>query len=159
MDGIAAGRRRWYNCCKIAGIMPRQENRVVAHFRDGALVKGVTIDFFPSKPTFHITDGDDLVHEVAIDDLKAVFFVHTFDGNPDRPDRRGFFSHHTQGKKVMVEFEDGETVFGYTLSYTVKGLGFFVFPGDPDSNNIKIFVVHGATARVKVRSLPTTYSH
>jgi len=139
--------------------MPRQENKVVAHFRDGTLLKGVTLDFFPSKPTFHLTDTNSLVHEVAIDDLKAVFFVHTFEGNPARPARRGFFSNHTQGKKVMVEFEDGETLFGYTLSYTVKGLGFFVFPGDPDSNNIKIFVVHGATERVKVRTLPTTYTY
>lgn len=134
------------------------ENKVIAHFVDGTLLKGTTLDFLPAKPVFHLMDGDGDVHEVPVDELKAVFFVHDLDGNPARPERRGFFTRHTQGKKVMVEFDDGETLFGYTLSYSKKGLGFFMFPGDPQSNNIKVFVVHKATRRVKVRSLPTSYS-
>jgi hypothetical protein len=32
-----------------------------------------------------------------------------------------------------------------------------MFPGDPQSNNTKVFVVHKATRKVKVRSLPTSY--
>lgn len=139
-------------------VMARQENKVIAHYRDGTLLKGTTLDFFPSKPSFHVMDEAEDVHEVLVEDLKAVFFVKSFTGDPANQERRGFFTRHTQGKKVMVEFEDGETIFGYTLSYTVKGLGFFMFPGDPDSNNVKIFIVHGATQRVKVRSLPTNYS-
>jgi hypothetical protein len=138
--------------------MPRKENRVVVHYRDGALVKGTTLDFFPTKDTFHVTDHSSLIHEVALDDLKAVFFVKSFDGDAEHAERRGFFTGHTQGKKVMVEFEDGETLFGYTLSYTARGLGFFVFPGDPESNNLKIFVVLGATNRIKVRTLSPTYT-
>jgi hypothetical protein len=45
----------------------------------------------------------------------------------------------------MVEFKDGEVLFGYTLTYTSQGIGFFVFPGDPESNNEKVFVIHAAT--------------
>jgi hypothetical protein len=132
------------------------ENKAIAHYRDGRLLKGTTFDFFPTKETFHLSvDGD--VHEVIVAELKAIFFVRSFDGDGEHADRRGFFTTHRQGKKVMVEFEDGETLFGYTLSYTARGDGFFVFPGDPDSNNIKIFVVNRATRRVKVRSLPTGY--
>jgi hypothetical protein len=133
------------------------ENKVIAHYADGRLLKGTTLDFFPSRPTFHLTEANGDVHEVVLDDLKAVFFVRSFDGVPGRSERRGFFTRYTQGKKVMVEFEDGETTFGYTLSYSVRGIGFFMFPGDPESNNTKIFIVHKATRRVKVRSLPTNF--
>lgn len=134
------------------------ENKVIAHYTDGTLLKGTTLDFFPGRPVFHLMEDCGDIHEVAIDELKAVFFVHTLEGNAARPERRGFFTRYTQGKKVMVEFADGETLFGYTLSYSKRGLGFFMFPGDPDSNNIKIFVVHRSTRRVKVRSLPTSYA-
>jgi hypothetical protein len=134
------------------------ENKVIAHYADGTLLKGTTLDFFPSKAAFHVMDGNGETHEVFVNDLKAIFFVKSFDGNRDRPERRGFFTRYTQGKKVMVEFNDGETMFGYTLSYSAKGQGFFMFPGDPGSNNSKIFVVHNATRRVKVRTLPTNYT-
>jgi hypothetical protein len=133
------------------------ENKVIAHFRDGRLLKGTTLDFFPNRPTFHLVERDGDTHEVHVEDLKAVFFVRSFDGQPQRPERRGFFTRYTQGKKVMVEFEDGETMFGYTLSYSARGVGFFMFPGDPGSNNSKVFIVRRATRRVKIRSLPTNY--
>ena len=135
-----------------------RENKVIAHFRDGTLLKGTTLDFFPSKGSFHLLSENGEVHDIMLDRLKAVFFVRSFEGNPERQERRGFFTRHLQGKKVMIEFEDGEVMFGYTLSYSTRGHGFFVFPGDPQSNNIKVFIVHAATRRVKVRTLPTNYS-
>jgi hypothetical protein len=131
-----------------------QENKVIAHFRNGRLAKGTTLDFFPTKDKFHVTDENDDVHEVHVSDLKAIFFVRDFDGNPDYSERKGFFSNQTHGKKVMVEFFDGEVIFGYTLSYSTKGLGFFMFPGDPACNNNKVFIIHAATKRVKVQYLP-----
>jgi hypothetical protein len=151
-----AGGTEYAALCRI--MIGNYENMVIAHFAGGALLKGTTLDFFPSKETFHLLEDNGDIHEVTVTDLKAVFFVKSFDGNPQRQDRRGFFTRYTQGKKVMVEFHDEETLFGYTLSYSTKGLGFFMFPGDPDSNNAKIFIVHRATRRVKVRSLQTNYS-
>ena len=131
------------------------ENQVIAHFVGGKLVKGTTLDFHQSKRRFHITDDDGRVHEVDLKNLKAVFFVKDFHGDPKYNERKGFFHPEVkQGKKVMVEFGDGEVLFGHTLSYTAKGLGFFMFPGDPDSNNIKIFVIHESAKRIKVKSLP-----
>ncbi len=127
------------------------ENRVIAHFVDGTLVRGTTLDFFPTKRVFHVTDEDGACHEIDMGALKAVFFVHRLEGRPDYSERKGFFR-PPQGRKVMVEFVDGEVIFGYTLSYSVRGLGFFLFPGDPQSNNIKVFVVHAATRRVKVKT-------
>jgi hypothetical protein len=133
------------------------ENKVIAHYNDGRLIRGTTLDFYPSRPTFHLMEANGDIHEVILDELKAVFFVKSFDGDPARQERRGFFTRYTQGKKIMVEFNDGETLFGYTLSYSARGIGFFMFPGDPQSNNTKVFVVHKATRKVKVRSLPTSY--
>jgi hypothetical protein len=134
------------------------ENRVIAHHIDGSLLKGTTLDFFPTKERFHVTDGAGDVHEVHVNELKAIFFVKDFVGDPDYTEKKGFFAQQMHGKKVMVEFVDGEVLFGFTLSYSTKGLGFFIFPGDPDSNNSKVFIVHAAAKRVKVKTMPTSFS-
>ncbi len=132
--------------------MPRKpDNRVIARYLDGTMVRGTTFDFAPTKTSFHVDDGQ-ITREIEIGDLKALFFVRDFDGDAGYHEKKGFFSSQIQGKKVMVEFLDGEVLFGYTLSYTSRGLGFFVFPGDPESNNEKVFIVHGATRRIKLRT-------
>lgn len=133
---------------------PRNKIQIVAHYIDGNLLKGTTLDFSPSKTLFHVTTVAESVHEVRMEDLKAVFFVKKFPGDTDYSERKGFFSSTRQGKKVLVEFIDGEVIFGYTHSYSPKGLGFFMLPGDPQSNNEKIFVVFSATKRVKVQVIP-----
>ena len=121
------------------------QNTVVAHFRDGTLVKGVTNNFFPNKPGFHVVDKDSGArHEIATADLKAIFFVKDFAGDATRDerndvDRTGF------GKKMRVEFDDGETLVGYCQGYSPNRPGFFLFPADPGSNNDRVFVVTAAT--------------
>jgi len=137
--------------------MARRDNLVIAHFRDGTLVRGHTLDFFPTKSRFHILSAGGQRHEVDMSALKAIFFVRDLDGNEAHDERKGFF-HRQQGKKLMVEFEDGEIIFGYTLSYTTRGLGFFMFPGDPDCNNTKVFVIHSATRRVKLKVAAPPYA-
>ena len=136
----------------------QSENRVIARGIEGSIIKGTTLDFFPTKDRFHITDNDGEVHDVEVAALKAIFFVKDFKGDSDYTEKKGFFTKQSQGKKVMVEFFDGEVLFGYTLSYSTKGLGFFMFPGDPECNNNKVFIVHSATKRVKVKTLPSNYS-
>jgi hypothetical protein len=137
---------------------PHNENKVIAHFLDGSLIKGTTLDFFPTKEKFHLTDSCGDVFEVQVNALKAIFFVKNYQGDSDYTEKKGFFTKQTHGKKVMVEFFDGEVLFGYTLSYSTRGLGFFMFPGDPECNNNKVFIVHAAAKRVRVKTFPTTYS-
>lgn len=134
----------------------RVENRVVARFSDGLTLRGTTIDFSPMRRMFRIHDNG-ATYEVDLSKLKALFFVRDFDGNPAYNEKKGFFSRQNHGKKCMVEFKDGEVLFGYTLTYTSQGLGFFVFPGDPQSNNEKVFVVHGSTASVKLTALAGSF--
>ena len=59
---------------------------VVAHFRDGRVLKGMTHDFAPGKPSFHLFPAHGAPSRgvtVPLDQLKAVYFVRTFDGNKD----------------------------------------------------------------------------
>ena len=129
-------------------------NKVVAHYLAGELVKGTTHDFFPTRPTFHIdpADGSGKI-EVVGKALKALFFVRDFAGSPRRNDIPGFISGPSEtshGKKVAVRFKDGELLCGYTLTYTPSREGFFVFPADPQSNNLRAYVLTGATTTIKV---------
>jgi hypothetical protein len=123
-------------------------NTVVLHFVDGTILKGTTDDFFPNKDMFHLkAKGGGEIREVRLTNLKAVYFVKSFEGDPlyqDKADqeRAGF------GKKIKVIFRDGETQVGYTQGFTPDRNGFFVFPADPDSNNDRVFVVNASTEKV-----------
>jgi hypothetical protein len=128
-------------------------NKIVAHARDGKLLKGTTQDFFPNRPLFHIqlADGGESV-EVRCKSLKAVFFVKSFEGDPRRQVAAGYLSgpvETKQGKKIAVRFKDGELLCGYSLTFSADREGFFMFPADPKSNNIRIYVMTAATAEVK----------
>jgi len=137
-------------------MITRPENRVVARFQDGVTLRGTTIDFSPTRRFFHVTENG-ATFELDATRLKALFFVRNFEGNAAYSEKKGFFARPNHGKKCMVEFKDGEVLFGYTLSYTSQGLGFFVFPGDPQSNNEKVFVVHASTASVKLTAMAGSF--
>jgi hypothetical protein len=130
-----------------------ETNRVVIHFADGRLAKGTTIDFNPSQPKFHLLPpGGGAGEAVMISSLKAAFFVKSLDTQARQGStRRGFEAPrgvNAQGKKIAVLFKDGELLCGYTLNYVAGREGFFMFPADPDTNNIRIFVVNAAASQV-----------
>jgi len=124
-------------------------NLVVVHYADGIILKGKTGDFFPNKNVFHLQEqNNDEMKPVCMQDLKAVYFVKSFEGNArytEKNDviRPGF------GKKIRVQFKDGEVQNGYTQGYAPDRPGFLVFPCDPDSNNERIFVISAATEKVQ----------
>jgi len=130
----------------------KKANKVIAHFLDGSLVKGTTRNFSPTRAKFDLEDVDGGKHSIHIKELKALFFVRSFEGRKDRHARKGFFADETRGDKVMIEFFDGEILFGYSGEYAPDGYGFFMTPGDPNSNNEKVFVVHTSTKRSKVKT-------
>ena len=130
-----------------------ETSHVVAHFMDGKLLKGTTQDFFPNRSTFHmIPAGGGQAIQVDCMLLKAVFFVKTLQGNPRRASIPGFIAAPAataHGKKIAVRFKDGELLCGYTLSYQPDREGFFLFPADPESNNIRIYVLAVAALEIK----------
>ena len=130
------------------------QNKIVIRYADGRLQKGITNDFFPNKETFHVTPAGALGNqplEVRIADLKAVFFVKNFNGNPDYDDKKDFESGKpVLGRKISVVFGDGELLVGTTTGYQPDRIGFFVNPADTQSNIERCFVVTKATREVKL---------
>ena len=123
--------------------------KVVARFLDGRLVRGFTNDFHTSKAHLHLTDdaaSNSLF--VQISQLKALFFVREFEGDPDRIDRNEFPG-ATHGRKVEVTFSDGEVLVGTTLGFRGPEHPFFVHPADIASNNLRVFVTPAATRQVR----------
>ena len=126
--------------------------RIVVRHADGKILKGYTQDFHPSRPQFSLwpsinaTPKDRTV--VPVRQLKAVFFVRDFNGDPSHQERKSF-AVRGQGRRVEVSFTDGETVLGTTLNYRPDCQGFFVSPADPSGNNTRIYVVSKAVRRVR----------
>ena len=132
--------------------MSAETTLVIVHFMDNRLLKGTTQDFFPNRPQFHLlpVEGKGTV-EVKSKDLKAVFFVRDLNGNRDRQDIRGFLAQpgeNAHGTKIAVRFKDGEIICGYSLSYTPGREGFFLFPADSGSNNLRVYVVTIGAAEI-----------
>jgi len=128
-------------------------NLVVARYLDGRILKGVTHDFSPNRPIFHIDVGDGSpAIELRHRQLKALFFVKRFEGDPAHQDVRGFVhgpAETQQGKKIAVRFKDGEFMCGYTQSWSPEREGFFLFPSDPGTNNQRVFVITTSTLEIK----------
>jgi hypothetical protein len=129
------------------------QNLVVARYLDGRVLKGTTRDFSAMRPSFHVdVDGSGEVVEVRLRQMKAVFFVKSFEGDPARQDIRGFIDgpqEAPQGRKIAMRFRDGEFMCGYTMSWSPDREGFFVFPTDSGSNNDRIYVVASSTDEIK----------
>lgn len=128
-------------------------NRVVARFLDGTTLKGTTDDFFPNRPTFHVHAlGSPRSQEVRCAQLKAVFFVKDFTGDSAREDIAGYQTTvgASLGKKITIQFKDGEILCGYTLSYSTDRSGFFVVPADEGGNNIRVYVLKHAAVKIAV---------
>ncbi len=137
--------------------MRSEQNPVVVHFKDGRLLKGYTEDCTTLKDTFHLTSEKKNVkerpHEIRIADLKAIFFVKTLEGNKDYAEKNRFEEVDTapaRGRKVKVEFSDGEIMRGISLGYGRGRKGFFIIPVDPQSNNERIYVLTESLRDVKL---------
>ncbi len=86
--------------------------------------------------------------EVALKDLKAVFFVKAFRGNSKYKESQKI-AEGKPGRKIEVTFSDGEKIVGTTQAYNPKSKGFFVYPADAKSNSLRIFVVNWNVRDVK----------
>ena len=131
------------------------QDKIVAHYQDGRLFKGVTTNFVPNKDFFHLTPmdsppGSKLV-ELRTAGLKGLFFVKEFGGNPNYKEKKEFDSQKLSvGRKIRVIFKDGELMVGTTDGYTQDCPGFFVVPADTNSNNESCFVVKSATQQISL---------
>lgn len=130
------------------------QNKIVVRYLDGHVQKGTTIDFNPEKEFFHImlpgAAPASKQPEIHFADLKAVFFVRDFIGNPYYKYKKEFDPDvPVIGRKIQVLFKDGEVIVGTTTNYQPGCSGFIVLPADTQSNIERCFVVTGATSEVK----------
>jgi hypothetical protein len=86
----------------------------------------------------------DIVDEIPTRDIKAVFYVHSFEGDA----RHKHLNFHSRapivhGIWMRVQFLDGEVMEGIvynSIRYLIDP-GFFLMPTDPGSNNKLVYVV------------------
>jgi hypothetical protein len=141
--------------CRVDVVFQKEKtvNKVVVRFADGRTVKGTTADFVPTKDLFHVNVMTDMVGakpiEVHLKDLKALFFVRDFIGDSQRVDSNDFDpSRPPAGRKIRVEFKDGEILVGTTAGYQPGRPGFFLVPADQSSNSERCYIIAAATKQV-----------
>ena len=130
------------------------ENKVVVHMREGVVHKGVTHDFQPNAETFHLlpAEGGGIPMRLSLRSMKALFYVRDYLGNRDYQSRREFEATLREGRRAIVTFDDGETIWGVVPHYDPNALGFDFYPSDPDDNNLRIFVINASVRSVEFRS-------
>lgn len=120
---------------------------VAVRHLDGTVVKGTTADFKPACLSFHVRTEDGTITALNTDELKAVFFIKTIEGDSEHDEQKDFGSKSTPEKKVWIEFKDGEELAGWSSSFA-SGKGFFFTPTDPASNLQRAYVFKSAVRRV-----------
>ena len=130
------------------------ENKVVVHMRDGVVHKGITHDFRADADSFHLlpAEGGGIPMRISLAVMKALFFVKDYIGNRDFESRKAFELSRREGRRAIVSFEDGETIWGVVPSYDGNAKGFDFYPSDPDDNNIRIFVINKSVKSIEFRS-------
>lgn len=129
------------------------QNKIVVRYQNGRVMKGMTNDFMPNKDVFHLipvdAPADAKPIEIKTRDLKAVFFVKDFTGNPEYKDNLNFDPDRpVVGRKIKVVFKDREILTGTTQGYQPDRPGFFIIPFDVKCNSERCYVVSAATKEI-----------
>jgi hypothetical protein len=120
------------------------EQKIVVNMTSGVVHKGFTHDFSPKRETFHVlpAEGGGLPVRINIDDMKAMFWVKDYLGNREFVARREFdAARAAEGRRAILTFSDGETMWGAVTEDDPSLPGFYFVPSDERDNNLKIFVV------------------
>ena len=128
------------------------QHKVVVRYKNGTVAKGTTSDFAPNHTTFTLTHEPPAAggpSAIGIDELKAIFFVHSFQGNREYREQKLGVPQGTIGRRYLLTFTDGETMRGTALGVNLSRHGFLLFPADSGSNNKRIFVMHSAVKELR----------
>jgi len=131
-----------------------EPTKVVVRYANGTIARGFLQNFSPNRDFFYLSPADNPTGQslqVSLRRLKAVFVVRDFRGNPQFQERNFYMKgENPSGLKLEVTFADGEVMVGSTvLNYDPKRQGNFIIPADPNSNNIRVFVVSTAVKSVR----------
>jgi hypothetical protein len=96
--------------------------------------------------------------QIPLDGVKAVFFVQSFDGKWHEDLR---FHDHLAPQDclwVRATFRDGEVIEGLIANnchFVIHG-GFYLFPVDPEGNNLLMYVIKSQLANLQILGLRPT---
>lgn len=132
-------------------------NKVIARCLDGRLLKGVGLNVDPARATFHIRPSESKPVEIRLDEIKALFFVRSLEGDRDHLEARTPVADDPRAcgaTIVSMQFNDGEVMVGMMISYPPNRPYFFIVPVDPTSNNIRVLVNRSAVVAIEPLSGP-----
>jgi len=136
------------------------KKKAVARYQNGEIIKGWVEDFRPDRDFFIlyplIEYSEEERMEIKFSSLKAVFFVKDFigDKNYKKVSTFNFDLKITPSqRKLIVNFKDGEHLYGTSHSYGRYKVGFFMYPVDPKDNSERIFVVNSAVESVHLMKI------
>ena len=124
-------------------------SQIVAHRIDGTIAKGTSLDVDPKRPTCHLQPEAGEAIEIALADVKALFFVKSWSGESGRNDAKEPATGDSRllgARRVRVIFADGEEIIGLMNRFPPITPFFYMLPIDPQSNNIRI-LVNGAAVK------------
>ena len=123
--------------------------RVVVRYADGRVLRGFVAgrketalsDTLPES--LKVKDSNGKSVKVGASEIKAIFFVKSFEGNPDYTEFKVFSSRPTgKGVWMRIHFKDGEVIEGVAPNCveTYSKPVFYIMPPDPGSNNQRVLV-------------------
>ena len=136
------------------------KKKAVVKYQNGEIIKGWVEELRPDRESFIlfplIEYSEEERMEIDFNSLKAVFFVKDFIGDKNYKKVRNFnfdLKITPSQRKLIVNFKDGEHLYGTSHSYGRYKVGFFVYPVDPKDNSERIFVVHSAVESVRLMKI------
>jgi len=136
------------------------KKKAVVKYQNGEIIKGWVEDLRPDRESFIlfplIEYSEEESLEIKFSSLKAVFFVRDFIGDKNYKKVRTFnvdLKITPSQRKLIVNFKDGEHLYGTSHSYGRYKIGFFMYPIDPKDNSERIFVVNSALDSVRLMKI------
>lgn len=129
----------------------RGHRKIVLRMKDGEMRKcSVYTQFSSAFKKIKVVTVEGKVESVDLADLKAIFFVRDFAGNPDYKAHQSLKEDSPKaGKIVKVTFHDGETLKGRVLNLAEERPGFYMFPLDLRDNNEKVYIVRSPDMKIE----------
>jgi len=136
------------------------KKKAVVKYQNEKIIKGWIEDFRLDRESFIlfplIEYSEEERMEINFNSLKAVFFVKDFIGDKNYKKVRTFnvdLLITPSQRKLIVNFVDGEHLYGTSHSYGRYKVGFFMYPVDPKDNSERIFIVQSAVVSVRLMKI------
>jgi len=132
---------------------PSTRKRVVIRKLDKGLIKGFLDSNSYLANEIEVLDREGRLVRIPMSEVKGVFFVRDFDGNPERAERKVFRSRpRLAGLWVRMTFKDNEVLEALLPNnlLDLDPLGYLVTPPDVYSNNLRVFIPRTALTEMEV---------